>query len=58
MTKDSKDKVRKPLKRLIIEVDEVFHQEIKLKALLRNQTIRKFVLDSVMIRIQHEKKYG
>jgi predicted HicB family RNase H-like nuclease len=44
-------------KRLAIEISDSFHAEIKKRALLRNISIRKYVLRALIAQINNEKKY-
>jgi predicted HicB family RNase H-like nuclease len=52
-----KEKERTTPKRLVLNIPEQLHQEIKQRALDRNITLRKYVLQALMTRIQNENKY-
>ena len=45
------------LKRLNIEIDEELHKEIKLRALERNITLRKYILRAIKQQIKYEQQY-
>lgn len=51
------DKKTTKTNQMLIEVDEDIHQRIKLKALNRRQTMKQYVLQAVLIRMQEEEKY-
>ena len=51
------EKKRKSPKRLLINVTEEFHNEIKRRALFRGQTISNWVTMAISERIKQEKKY-
>lgn len=57
---DNKEKTlenkEKP-KRLILDIPEEFHAEIKSRAALRGQTIRAWILQAIMQQIRNEQKY-
>lgn len=45
------------IKRLVIEISEELHKEIKTEAAFRNITIRKYVLQAVLERMKQDKQY-
>lgn len=42
-------------KRLVLEVTEDFHREIKSEAAFRGITIRKYILQAIFDRMKHDK---
>lgn len=48
---------RKSPKRLLIDIPDQLHEEIKKRAATRNITMRKWVIRAVMRVIEEEKKY-
>jgi predicted HicB family RNase H-like nuclease len=44
-------------KRLVLEMPEVLHNEIKSRAAFRGQSIKEWVLMAIMDQIRKEKKY-
>ena len=44
-------------KRLTIKVDELFHQEIKLRALEKRITITRYIKRALLEQIRREKQY-
>lgn len=47
---------RKTPKRLVIEVQEEFHKEIKRRAVFRGQTISSWIIMAICERIKEERK--
>ena len=45
------------VKQLIIEVDESFHKQIKVRALDKNMTVKTWVLSAILEKIKNEKQY-
>ena len=54
---ESQEKVRKCPKRLMIDVPEDMHTQIKMRATMRNTSIRHYVLVAIWRRLQEEQKY-
>lgn len=48
---------RKTPKRVHIIVREELHKELKQRALTRNITVSKYIIDAIMARIRSEKQY-
>lgn len=44
-------------KRLVLEIDEELHKEIKRRALERNITLRRWVLRAIKQQIKYEQQY-
>lgn len=47
---------KKTPKRLIINVDENLHKKIKILATRRNMSIKQYVLESVVFRMQQDRE--
>jgi len=45
------------MKRLVMEIPEGIHKEIKVQAVWKNITMRKYILQAVMEKIAHDKQY-
>ncbi len=50
------DKV-KDKKRLVLDMTVDGHNQLKLRAIKRNVTMKKYVLDAIWLRIDQERKY-
>ncbi len=50
------EKIRKTPRRLVINIDEDLHYEIKKRALFRNVTMSNWVLVAIQERIDEERK--
>lgn len=48
---------RKGAKKLIVEITEELHKEIKTRALNRNITMKIFTIQALLEKIAHEKVY-
>lgn len=55
MEKDQKKSVGN--KRLLIEIDEELHSEIKVWAAFRHETLKRWVTTAIINRIKKEKSY-
>jgi predicted HicB family RNase H-like nuclease len=51
-------KEKSPLKRMITEIPHEIHHEIKLHALLKNMTIRQYVMQAVIEKIRKDREYN
>lgn len=51
-----KEKIRKHPKRIVIELPEDWHYEIKLHAIERNMSVRHWVLQTLMLKIEEQRK--
>lgn len=51
------EKIRKSPKRLIIDIDEKFHQQIKYQALKRNITLRRWIYRVISEALKKEEQY-
>lgn len=47
----------KKLKRLIAEIPEDLHRDIKMRATLMNITIKQYIIQSIVEKIQKERQY-
>lgn len=45
------------IKRLSVDMTPELHQQIKARAVFRNTTIRKYIIEAVIERIKNEEKY-
>lgn len=52
-----KKDIKKTLKRLVVEVDSDFHQELKVLAATRNISMKKVILRALTLWIVKEKSY-
>jgi len=55
ITGDSMEKERRTPKKLTINIPEDYHRRIKILALERNMTLRKYVLQTLMARVLQEE---
>jgi hypothetical protein len=44
-------------KRLVVEMEQDLHHEIKKQALFRNITVRKYIIQAVIERMKRDEKY-
>jgi predicted HicB family RNase H-like nuclease len=44
-------------KRLVVDLDESLHLEIKKQALFRNSSIKKYIIEAVIERMKQDAKY-
>ncbi len=51
------DKIRNSPKRILIDVDEKLHSDIKIRAAFKNISIRAWILRAIAAAIEEEKKY-
>lgn len=45
------------IKRLVIDMPDALHHKIKEQALWRNVTIRKYVIQAILMRMKNDEKY-
>jgi predicted HicB family RNase H-like nuclease len=50
------EKKRMKLKRLVVEVSDLFHDEIKKRAVFRGQTMSSWIIMAINERIKEERK--
>ncbi len=51
------DKIRKSPKRILVDVSEKDHTEIKMRAAFKNISIRAWILRAIALAIKEERKY-
>lgn len=57
MSKYVENDVIRNIKRLVVDVPEELHDEIKIRATFRHQTLKKYILEAIAFKIASEDKF-
>jgi len=47
----------KKIKRLVVDIEESLHNQIKMQALWRSSTIKKYIIESILERMKKDSLY-